>query len=458
MTPALLINGSLKIALLFQMGSHPKQEFFESTVLSTLVRGLPSGNDYTTATSAQNWDNMQQIAYIAKNAETDTTPLYRHTTPEDHRDSLSATLAGYTAEGILGHTCTMQQTGMTALHSLSNSSGDFATSITALTGFSTADPLGYGYKRYGNQLEDLTAVTESGVTLECNKVFGGVLWHITYDGVQFINNFAQGRHLQMSCRWRDSATSLEHIASEAGRVRYDYTTGLDKYPAYTHMGSPVVYSYIDAANKRLVTKTIPLEYQPNTAETLGGSGWNPVLYDRQSCRKAIVYDYNGMGPVFRYRQIWYFPAAAEPDDICQMEASIHLNAGFTNVFRYHPGTGQLENMKSIWFKNGDSGGFNDSDFGITCYIFSDSSDHCLGLVARDFDDGGSWERVTAINGSSNGTGSGEFDNPFNVLYLLNFQQYQPGDNGYYYYLIVGDLNTVTNKTQLLFSSKESHQW
>jgi hypothetical protein len=445
-------------ALLFQMNSVPEPKLFDGTVMSTLVRGLRTPGDYTTANSAQNWEDMQQIAFIAADSKTGTTPLYRHTGTGDHRDSLSQAIGGYTAEGILGHTFNAQQTGMEALYSLSNNAGDFATSIHPLAGFSSDESLGYAYKRYGSQLEDLTSITQSGITLSCNKVFGGVLWHITYDGVQFINNFAQGRHLQMSCRWRDQAGTLEHIASEAGRVRYDYSTGLDKYPAYTHMGSPTVFSYADTVNKRLVTKTVPLEYQPNTAEILGGSGWNPVLYDGQSCRKTIHYDYNGMGPVFRYRQTWNFPAAAEADDICQMEASIHLNAGFTNVFRYHPDIGQLEDMKSNWFKNGDSGGFNDTNFGITCFIFADSSNRCLGVVAKDFDHGGSWERVTAINGSSNGVGSGEFDNPFNVIYLLNFQPYQAGDNEYYYYLIVGDLSTVISKTQALYDTEETHLW
>ena len=458
MIPAALINGKPGLAVLFLIVSAPEPELFDRTVLSVMVRGLPSADDYTTATSAQNWNDMQQIAYVSADVKTNTTPLYRYYGTGDHRDSTHATLTGYSREGILGHIYTSQQTGTAHLQNLSNSSGDSATSMQILPSFSPVETLGYGYPRYGSGLESFTSVTQDGVTFDCNKVFGGVLWHITYDGVQFINNFAQGRQVQMSCRWKDDANALEHVASETGRKRDDYTNGMDQYAAYTHMGSPTLYSYVDTPTKHIATKAIPLEFKPEATATLGGGTWNPVLYDNQSCRKVIHYDYDGMGPVFRYRQIWNFPIAAEADDVCQMEASIHLNAGFTNVFRYHPETGQLENMENTWFKNGDSGGFNDTDFGATCYLFADNSDHCLGIIAKDFDEGGSWEKVTAINGSSNGSGSGEFDNPFNVLYLLNFQQYQAGDNNYYYYLVIGDLTTVTNKAQALYDTKETHLW
>ncbi len=260
----------------------------------------------------------------------------------------------------------------------------------------------------------------------------------------------------MSCRWKeDNSSPLEYVASETGRKRDDFIDGLSAYDTYKHIGSPVVDSYVDAGNKFIATKAIPLEFKPTTSAMLGGGTWNPILYERQTCSKFIHYDYNGMGPVFRYRQIWNFPAPAEADDVCQMEASIHLNGDFDTVFRYHPDIEQLENMLGQWI----SGGFNDEDFGIRCFIFADNTrTHCLGIVARDIDDGGSWELATAINGSEEGSGSGEFDNPFNVLYLLNFEPYQSGDNNYYYYLIVGDLTTVTNKAQILYDTRASHLW
>lgn len=459
MIPAAIISGRLSLALLFQMTSAPKPRPFDCTVLTTLARGLPSSNDYTTATSGQNWTDMQQVAYVSARPDETTIPLYHHYRTGDHRDSLSSTLNGYQAEGILGYIRTNTTTGMAAIQNLINGPGDFATSVRAIPGFSPSETFGYGYPRYGSQLESFTEITDSGVTLACNKVFGGVLWHITYDGVQFINNFAQGRQIQMSCRWKDRSNALEHVASETGCKRDDYTAGLNQYSAYTHIGSPLVYSYVDTATKRICTQAIPLEFKPEAMEILGGGTWNPILYARQTCSKVITYDYNGMGSVYRFRQTWNFPVSAETDDICQMEASIHLNAGFTNVFRYHPESSSLESMETNWFKNGDSGGFNDSDFGITCYIFGDKSlTHCLGVVAKDLDAGGSWERVTAINGSKNGTGTGEFDNPFNVLYLLNWQPYQAGDNNYYYYLIVGDLTTVTNKAQILHDTQENQHW
>lgn len=431
---------------------------FNHTILTPLLRGKPTTSDYTSRTSAATWNDMQQIAYIAADDTTSTDPLYRYYGSGDHRDSCSNSIPDYTREGTLGYIYNSSGTGMSAIRDY-YSGTDHATSVPAISGYFPSETLGYGYKRYGNDLEDLLSVSWGDITVECNRVFGGALWHINYDGVQFINNFAQGRQVQMSCRWIDDNTEVECVASEVGRKRDDFTSGLDQYDAYKHMGSPMVYGYVDTSTKRICTQAIPMEFKATTSSALGGGTWSPVLYDSQTCSKVIHYNYNDLGPVMRYRQIWTFPSSADTNDICQMEASIHLNAGFTNVFRYHPENGQLEDMDYKWWDdNGDPDGFNDNDFGISCYIFADDDDHCLGVVARDADDGGTWEQVTAINCSENSSGSGEFDDACNVMYLLNWLPYQAGNNNYYYYMIVGDLTTATNKAQALYDTRTSHQW
>src|SRR5579863_10204210 len=130
-----------------------------------------------------------------------TVPLYRLFNGGDHMVSLDpneGAAQGYHVEGILGYPFVSQQPGTAELirtynpatghHSLRNSTG-----LDNEQGYIDQRMGVFGYPRYYNQSEQLLTLSGGGITVDSNLVAGGALWQWTWNGVQVINNWDNGR-------------------------------------------------------------------------------------------------------------------------------------------------------------------------------------------------------------------------------------------------------------------------
>src|SRR5438552_2107634 len=117
----------------------------------------------------------------------------------DHADAIN-NLMGYSQDMVLGFPWTgASGLGMAQLSEFLNSgTGDYAllAPSESLPGYSPQALAVYGYPRFGNASEVLLSLSAGGITVESNKVAGGVVWRWFWNGVEFENNFAYGGEIQ----------------------------------------------------------------------------------------------------------------------------------------------------------------------------------------------------------------------------------------------------------------------
>jgi hypothetical protein len=146
-----------------------------------------------------------------------TVPLYRLFNGDDHMVSLNpheGESRGYHVEEILGYPFVARQPGTSELIRTYNPSTDHH-SLRNSTGLETEEgyidePLGvFGYPRYYDRSEQLLTIAGGGITVDSNEVAGGALWHWSWNGMQFINNWDNGRQIQTDIFPPDYANPTE---------------------------------------------------------------------------------------------------------------------------------------------------------------------------------------------------------------------------------------------------------
>jgi hypothetical protein len=167
------------------------------TTLRVLYRVLYSSTDRMTSLDfgERNAFPLEgQIYCVPDQAGAGRTALNRYFNAgiTDHADGTSS-LAGYTLEETLGYPWVQASLpGFEVLSEAFNpSTGDYALKSPAesLPAY-TARSLGvYGYPRFVNTTEAVVASSAGGVTVESNKVAGGVTWRWFWNGMEFENHF-----------------------------------------------------------------------------------------------------------------------------------------------------------------------------------------------------------------------------------------------------------------------------
>jgi hypothetical protein len=275
------------------------------TTLRVLHRVLYTGTDRMTSIDfgERNVFPLEgQIYYVPDQSGSGRTALNRYFNAgiTDHADGTNSP-AGNTLEETLG--CPWAQASLPGLDVLSeavnSSTGDHAlvAPSESLSGY-TAGSLGvYGYRRFLNTTEAILSLSAGGVTVESNKVAGGVTWRWFWNGMEFENHNGYGREIQAAFYY--DAGPLN--PNEAGD---GYLSGGN--------GSPTV-RFENQGNTQ-ITRAVPLNWDPTV---FGGDLDHPIIWDTLILGKDLTLNFNNMGPVAKYTThlvlppllwaLWRFP-------------------------------------------------------------------------------------------------------------------------------------------------------
>ena len=253
------------------------------TNLNVLFSTNVGGNNYvptSDAAEAARYALDGQSYYVPRaNLGDATQPLYRLYNGTRHMPSVMATgEANYAAEGVLGYPWRSNVAGTSNLFRAYNpTNGDFVlTNDNApVPGYTTREYLNvYGYPRY-RSAESLLTLQGDAVTVTSNRVAGGVVWELWWNGKQFIDQLDYGREMQSSLNLGNGALPTE------GGDRW-----ADANPDLMH-GSPL----LEARNegKTQVTKAIPLEWN-NEQFNATGQRHELVIYPDFTLGKRLTLD------------------------------------------------------------------------------------------------------------------------------------------------------------------------
>jgi hypothetical protein len=240
-----------------------------------------------------------QIYYVPDQSGTGRTTLnrYLNSSATDHADGTDAP-PGYTLEEALGYPWTQSSLpGLDFLSEAVNSStGDHAlvAPSESLAGY-TASSLGvYGYPRFVNTTEAILSLSAGGVTVESNKVAGGVTWRWFWNGMEFENHFGYGAEIQAAFYF---GTSSALNPNEAGDGYFPAGISAGN-------GSPVVR--FENQGTTQITRAVPLNWDPTA---FGGDIGHPIIWDSLVLGKDVTLNFNNMGPVVQYTTHLVLPGA-----------------------------------------------------------------------------------------------------------------------------------------------------
>ncbi len=236
-----------------------------------------------------------QMYYVADQLGGDRVTLNRYVNASlaEHADGINAP-PDYTLEQILGYP--WSQASLLGLEQLSegwnSETGDYALMRPSETIPNYApSPLGvYGYPRFSSK-EELLSLSAGGVTVESNKVAGGVTWRWSWNGMEFENHNGYGAEIQAAFYF-GSGPDLD--PNEAGDGYLDGGNG-----------SPVV-RFENQGNTQ-ITRAVPLNWNPTVFD---GDLDHPILWDSVVMGKDVTLNFNNMGPVAKYTTHLVLPAAS----------------------------------------------------------------------------------------------------------------------------------------------------
>lgn len=431
--------------------------------LNVLWRIRTGGGDRTITTDATERDSYPldgAIFYVPMkdHPAIGTVPLYRLFSGDDHMVSLDpheGEAQGYHVEEILGYPFVARQPGASELirtynpstghHSLRNSTG-----LDTEEGY-VDQPLGvYGYPRYYNRSEHLLSLTGGGVTVDSNEIAGGALWHWTWNGIQVINNWDNGRQIQTDVFPLDYANP-----TEAGDTWSGYPT-----PALDH-GSPVGLAENDGLTQR--TRAITLEYDPDGTQQcvyqqpagpcpgFDGGPNNPVVWPDVMLGKDLTLDFHGLGPVALYSTFMQVPKALAVGTGREIPV-IYARANFYRMFTYDAETARLQENPCT---NGAV--TTTPNYGGVIATTGDK-DAAIGIYAVNTTQGGSVDYLS-LNFTWSCPGpprdTGEFGSDTMIVDAIRYTGYPVGSTTTNVYVISGTLKTIVEKMAALYKLRDS---
>ncbi len=408
-----------------------KADLPQPLALNTLWRVVVNGVDRMTSVSPDERNQFPsegQMFYIASDpAEPGTTPFYRfYDGANDHRDSTAISLPGYVSEGPNGGAWTNSSVlpGLgPILEGFNASTGDYALMRQGedLFGYKTQTLQAYGFPRLGNDLESLLSLTKGGITVESNRVYGGSLWHLQWNGVEFLN------------------PAPPNDPTGAAILLF-FDVGLGGFGAFepgdgsSGNGAPLVN--LQNQGRRQSSRAIPLA----DPATLGIDRDHPVIWKNMVFGKDLDLDFNGMGPVVKYATHLSLPGPIAANSL--FHPIMRVQPQFNRFFVYSAVQDALIDVTalipdaciddSFYPVNIDVGGIVVSD---------DSSGHALGVYGADLAHGGSITEYVLRR---------YFCGPYTRLDILRNAPLPAGDSTYNSYLITETLDNVRQKMHQLF--------
>jgi len=310
---------------------------------------LPSfglGGDHMTYTKGASGEDLPVDAldegtlyYVSTYSQPDTLPLNRFFSLAswDHMESNEQIATdGYTFEGLLGYPFASAGEGMTPIMrwfnpSLTDHLVAFHEEITS--GYVEEGPLGYGYPRFGENDEPVNPhhpvplqLTQDGVTLKCDLVWGGMIYELWWNQQQFVDHNDCGRGIQTAL-FKPELTDLQFGPTEAGDRKYH--------------GSPVAESYVEG--NTLYTRSIPLQWNPEPYLLDPNDPFKdhrPVLYGGEFEREARFLSLPDHR-IIQYK-VGYRPA--ESDDHMPEWVTAYLNLHVSQRFFTVTPEGNLEEI------------------------------------------------------------------------------------------------------------------
>ena len=295
------------------------------------------------------------LYYVSTHSRPDTLPLYRHwsLSLEDHMASNEESSAdGYTFEGLLGYPFASAADGMMPIMRwLKPSPTDHLVAFHGEipSGYVEETSLGYGYPRFGENDGPVNPhypvplqLTQNGVTLKCDLVWGGMIYELWWDQQQFVDHNDCGRGIQTAL-FKPGLTDLQFGPTEAGDRKYH--------------GSPVAESYVEG--NTLYTRSIPLQWNPEPYLLDPNDPFKdhrPVLYGGEFEREARFLSLPDHR-IIQY-EVGYRPA--ESDDHMPEWVTAYLNLHVSQRFFTVTPEGDLEEVSmpssGYWVDRNGPGG------------------------------------------------------------------------------------------------------
>ena len=435
--------------------------------LNVLWRIRTGGGDRTISISSAERDMYPldgAIFYIpAQDHPTlGTVPLYRLFNGDDHMVSLNpheGESRGYHVEEILGYPFVARQPGTSELirtynpstghHSLRNSTG-----LETEEGY-IDEALGvFGYPRYYDRGEQLLTLIGGGITVDSNEVAGGALWHWSWNGMQFINNWDNGRQIQTDIFPPDYANPTEAGDTWSGAS----APALE--PAIYH-GSPIGLAENVGLTQR--TRAIALEYDPDGTQQcqyqppagpcpgFGGGPDNPVIWPDVLLGKDLTLDFDRLGPVALYSTFMQVPKALANGTGREIPV-IYARANFYRMFTYDAETAHVQEHPC------DNNAVQISpNYGGVIATTGDE-DYAIGIYGVNRTQGGSVDYLL-LNYTWTCPGppkdTGEYDSDTMIVDSVRYTSYPVGTTRTHVYLISGSLKTVVEKMADLYKRRDS---
>ena len=206
----------------------------------------------------------------------------------------------------------------------------FAGSIPA--GYRDEGAMGYAYRRSGVQDVDMVELAGSEVTVGVNRVAGGSVWSLRWNGKEFVNRYDFGRQIQIAFQLNNAGE--DDNPTEAGDSHATPET-----PAGWRHGSPLLSLELNPGGRTLSTLTQPLQWRPQNF--IGGPQTqlaHPVMW-LGNIGKQIWLDFQGMPRVIKWQTRITFPQDQGQLNIELVTA--YLPGDFTTFHAYNAATDQL---------------------------------------------------------------------------------------------------------------------
>ncbi|MEE8368852.1 MAG: hypothetical protein V3S30_11120 [Thermoanaerobaculia bacterium] len=282
-----------------------------------------------------------QLFYVPTTHLKGTKRLFRNTlqagTRTDHMDSNIEGDKGYRSEGPLGHTFKIgpqdrdDRDGMAPIDRwIHPTTLDHLTAFKdedpSAAGFVSEGPQGYGYPRFGLGCEDLVRISGGGITIWANRVAGGAIARLEWNGMQFVNAYDYGRQIQTAINFQIEG-EIDN-PTEAGS-KYGCPGVMSPGRA---QGSPLLSLNRRRRFQTLETVTAPLQWNP---DLFGGDADHPVVWSGLISKK-IELNYLGHPNRIKWTTTIGFPRAREHAGVEIVTAYLRGRFNTFHFWKFNP--------------------------------------------------------------------------------------------------------------------------
>ena len=395
------------------------------------------------------------LAYLAANEAEGFTPLYRlhnyNASSGDDADHMASTdrnegaSVGYRNEQTLGYLYQAEFMGSSPLNryrgrSFTDHSAGFG--HPASYSYILEHLLGHAFPRFGLKDKELVTLSGSQLEIKANRVAGGAIWELNWNGKKFINTWDFGRQLQIAFQLNGKGEADN--PTEAG----DRHATPNDLAGWRH-GSPI--RNVEINNNVLETSCFPLQWIPSgfyNSETDYRS--HPVIW-MGTIGKKVEVDFDNMPNVIKWTTIINFP-----QDQLQLNIELttaYLNGDFTRFYTYDSKTEQLLEKTDLIPSQGCVDPSADPDqrpeAGGVIIATSDGN-YALGVYRnKPMSNHEGYGLCKFLNGS----GTGPDDNPTSKWNLLErpVGGLSAGSYSWEMYVVAGTLSDTVNAMNNLFS-------